>query len=538
MTRTRRKGHRPHSWFSRDITSQLVDRIHQLPDSNESRYLKSEILSKYVSKETAPSDVRRQRAINKWLATEADNAATNVRLANIDGEYNILPRLPYDTFMETVRRFICDIIGEVPQVEILLGSFSGGASTSRSRLRSFPASKYLGEAHATQAASDLFFDNVVELVPGWLIGGDLAITIVAGNSLFTVPKNTEIDRVAAKEPDINMFIQKGLGRSIRHALRQRGINLNDQSINRELARVGSLDGSLATLDLSSASDSVSRELVFQVLPSAWFTLLDACRSHFTEIDGEWHRNEMFSSMGNGFTFELESLLFYAIARAVAYHRGVSGTISVYGDDIIVPVGMAQDLGFVLNLLGFQLNADKSFWSGPFRESCGGHFLDGVDVTPFYVREPVDNVVQLILMANSLRRWASKSGGIIDPSVYPIWYWLKSMVPKQFWGGGNLESTEQLVSYDEPSSRLSELSDRKCTGLGGYYHWLNATWDRRSSPDSFMRANTLAESLDPRPVRTSERTVTSSLYRESRASRVIPRLSALFLEEVAPGYCES
>ena len=151
---------------------------------------------------------------------------------------------------------------------------------------------------------------------------------VNGNVMFTVPKNSEIDRCACKEPDLNMFLQKGFGNQIRYLLKKKaGVDLNNQLINRELARVGSVDGSLMTVDLSSASDSVTSALVGRLLPPDWFWYLDLVRSPVTMIDGEVHLNEMFSSMGNGFTFELESLLFYAITRATAYFGGWNGHIS-------------------------------------------------------------------------------------------------------------------------------------------------------------------------------------------------------------------
>ena len=77
-----------------------------------------------------------------------------------------------------------------------------------------------------------------------------------------------------------------------------------------------------------------------LLPEAWFDLLNDCRSQAVSYKGEWIELNMFSSMGNAFTFELESLIFWAIANAVCYCSGSRGHISVYGDDIIVPSGAA------------------------------------------------------------------------------------------------------------------------------------------------------------------------------------------------------
>lgn len=500
------------------VTQEIIQRVQALPDSVKSRYLKDEFLSKFVSDETDPADIRRQRAINKWLAVERDNEATEDRLILTPGEYNILPRVTLRDFIDHTCDFISSIIGDTPPEEALLGSFSGGASTSRPRAKSQPALKYNGKADITESAMD-WVPLLEELAPGWLGWSPLQLTTVAGNVMFTVPKKTDIDRVAAKEPDLNMFIQKGIGSYFRKSLRAAGINLNDQSINRSLAREGSITGQLATLDLSSASDSVTRELVFQLLPVAWFTLLDSVRSRVTIIDGEEHVNSMFSSMGNGFTFELESLLFYALARSTCYFLGTRGVVSVYGDDIICPTGAYPYLTSVLSFFGFSVNTDKSFSDGPFRESCGGHYYDGFDITPFYLRKPISTLTDVIHIANAIRRWSFIPGiGVLDPSLEDLWLYLKSMIPRDLWGGGDTSLITQLVSRDIPEKRLMEETSSKNLPVGSYYHWLNATWDRECVVEG---------------VKTSSASVGRKIYRKRRVRDLsVPRLPSWFLSETS------
>jgi hypothetical protein len=497
------------------ITSQLIEKIDALSGGPKTDYLKSVYLEKFVSKDTAPSTLRRQRAISKWLATERGNEATNVRLLITHEEYNILPRVTFGSFVAKARSIIEQVIGAVPSFDSLIGEFSGGATTSRKRTESHPASKYLGQADITPDALPVFLE-LLEEMPGWTSFGDLIrLNEVPGNVLFTVPKNAEVDRVACKEPDINMFMQKGLGSTIRSKLKRVGIDLNDQSRNRDLARIGSTDGSLATLDLSSASDSVSYGLVELLMPFNWFTLLTSLRSPITLIDGVEHRNEMFSSMGNGFTFELESLIFYALARTTAYFSGIPGIISVYGDDIIVPTDLALDLIWVLEYFGFQVNTKKSFYKGSFRESCGGHFINGCDVTPFYLRKPIDRLTDLIHVANAIRKWGTTSIGIIDPELWPIWSWLRDMIPKSLWVGHELSSITQLVSPHRARSRLSPLVTSKDSGDGGYIHWLNTTWKRRRLNDA---------------IETSSVSNVTHIYRRAPAGAEL-RTWDLFLEEI-------
>lgn len=506
----------------------LLGEVMNLPDCPKGKYLKSEYLTKFVSKDTAPPEVRRKAAIDKWLATERMNEETNVRLMNTHPEFQILPGVEMEDFMDFLRGVVCDVIGETVPEEALVGAYSGGASTSRKRTESQPARKYLGKAHVTSRASD-WVEVLRDLLPGWSQFWDssespLEVATVTGNVMFTVPKSTDIDRCACKEPDVNMFLQKGAGRVIRRALKRAGIDLNDQSRNRSLAREGSISGALATLDLSSASDSVSRELVFQALPVLWFSHLDSLRSPVTVIDGQEHVNEMFSSMGNGFTFELESLLFYAIARTTAYFTGTRGVISVYGDDIIAPTPMYQDLVWVLSYLGFKVNTKKSFAEGPFRESCGGHFASGYDITPFYVKEPIERLSDLIQFCNALRRWSEIPGlKVNDPSVFPLWEFAASFVPKRFWGANDPNQRYQLYTPGIPRDRLVPDSKRSGTGTGGYIHWLNATAHR----------NEVERDSEPlEAISTSESTmaVENPRMRVRRAPRTVNLDKPLFPQE--------
>lgn len=505
-----------------EVTQQLIEKIQSLQsDDPKVAYLKSAFLTKFVSSDTDSPELRRERAIAKWLATEERNEETNDRLMDFDEEYNILPRVPIGRFVDWCRDFVTSIVGEVPPFDLLIGGFSGGASTSRSRISSHPAGKYHGLAHATARAIPLW-EDLRPLMPGWP-ESELSVSTVPGNVMFTVPKNAEIDRVACKEPDVNMFMQRGLGIAIRQRLRTRGIDLLDQTRNQRLARKGSIDGSLSTLDLSSASDSLTVECVRLLLPMCWFTLLDALRCQVTIIDGAEHRNQMFASMGNGFTFELESLVFFTLVRATCYFRGVSGIVSVYGDDIICPTEVADYVVWVLKFFGFKTNVEKSFTTGPIRESCGGHYRLGYDITPFYLRAPLENVVDVIHAANQLRRWATIDtgngvpSGILDPCVEDIWLWLVSYVPKCFWGGSDTSFKYQLVAHWPAEKRLHQLSRREDAGRGAYYFWLNATMARVCSSDG---------------VQTSQRSVVTNLLRiKNVRNRTVPRLPSLWFSEL-------
>lgn len=490
-TNNRQSDHRKHVNANVTISESARSLIMQLPNLLKSdeelpalAYLRDEYLSKYNAEDVVPAVVRRQAAIDKWLLTERGNALTNARLRSMDRGFHVLPRISFYRFLESAQRIISQVLGELSD-ELVLGSFSGGASTSRSRTQSLPAHKFVGQADITTEAMP--YVDVIHRQAPLLRQHGLFYNLreVGGAKLFTVPKKSDIDRCACKEPDVNMFLQKGVGNHIRRRLKKFGINLNDQSINRRLARVGSIDGSLATLDLSSASDTVTVSCVQALLPTEWFLYLNDIRSRTVDVDGTVVTTEMFSSMGNGFTFELESLIFFALMKSTAYLRGHPGVISVYGDDIIVPSGMYDDACWILGVFGFTPNESKSFASGPFRESCGGHYWYGEDITPFYLKRPPTHLTDLIRVCNRLRHWAlaEESRQYMLPELFGLWAKLAQHVPSDLWGGQDHSVDTQLVAPTPSANRLVRLTGKvRVPDLGAYAAWHSTYWNRSFEPE--------------------------------------------------------
>lgn len=452
-------------------------------------WLRENILSKFTEPSADTAKARREAAIAKWRLMDARNARTNMRL--MFGECDFGPFTSHQ-LLNRARRFVTQIIGNCPQTRAshrsdtkltacVDGMFSNGASTRVKRDLDAIAAKFVGKANTTEEAWPLFLHLVVAESPLWareFTEGRLTPEFVPGSVMFTVPKNAEIDRVACKEPEVNMYMQKGVGDYIRSALKsKRGIDLNDQSANQRLAREGSKLGKLATLDLSSASDLISEELVRALLPQKWFDLLDAIRVKRTVIDGVEHELHMFSSMGNGFTFELESLLFYVITTAVCSLLGVSGSVSVYGDDIVVPSSAAGMLAKVLAFLGAKLNTKKSYWSGGFRESCGKHYFYGEDVTPFYVGKRIATLTDLMLVLNKYRKWSTHGDvalgfyPILQDTTFQCWEKLSRHVPEFLHGGKDVDVDSSLASLGNPKKRLTVAWKEYEFGEdGAYLHW--------------------------------------------------------------------
>lgn len=296
-------------------------------------------------------------------------------------------------------------LGDVPEPSKLEFSFGKGSNVGCSQITNV-AHKCASDATLTVGAARYLQGLPRESFPHWL--GGTRLQLCEGSRFTTVPKTWKTDRGITVEPIVNAFLQRGYGIYIRDRLRTHcGQNVRDQSVNQRLALKGSRDGSLATIDLSMASDLIYTPLVMDLLPFPWFDALDLIRSKSVVLpDESYHILEKFSGMGNGFTFELETLIFWALCTSVCPN---GATISVYGDDIIVESKYFDDVMAALRLLGFIPNPDKSFGSGPFRESCGADYWDGVSVRPFFLTD-APSVKELFKLHN----WCYRSGYL--PSV--------------------------------------------------------------------------------------------------------------------------
>lgn len=318
-------------------------------------------------------------------------------------------------FLRDVRTQVRDWIGPTPP-SLLGGRFGPGATYSD---RSSPT---VGDkiSSVPSLTRDAVFHLPQFLGTWW--GHCVAqhhgkVSVVRGNRFTTVPKTALIDRSIGVEPSVNVYFQLGYGRALRHCLRRNaGVDLTvAQDKHKKLAQESSRSFKNATIDLSNASDTICKNLVKILLPPAWYECLDDIRSKCTEFPGRgWRVLEKFSSMGNGFTFELETIIFAAISCVVAKSLGFRGVfgydVHVYGDDIIVPDACFERLAHVLAFCGFTMNSDKSFHGkSPFRESCGGDYYLGHDVRPFYQQGVPDEPQEIIAFLNRLSSFLEKSG---------------------------------------------------------------------------------------------------------------------------------
>lgn len=258
----------------------------------------------------------------------------------------------------------------------------------------------------------------------------------------TVPKSAETDRSIGIEPCLNVYLQLGVDGLIRRRLKHRwGIDLNTQSVNQKLAWQSSCNNEDATIDLKGASDCVAMRCGYMLLPPAWFDLLCDLRSWNIKIpkkftstgEDEIHPLRKLSAMGNGFTFVLETLIFAAICRVTMRRANIKGNLAVYGDDIVVPRIIAPTVIKNLGYFGFDVNVDKTFISGPFRESCGVDCLNGINIRPLFLKRPVSNVTDIWYISNSLFVLEHRLPDLWEVSFCSTREWLYKYIPRNLSG---------------------------------------------------------------------------------------------------------
>jgi hypothetical protein len=445
------------------------------PDVNSptfrEEYLLKEVLRKYPGFELGIDT--RQVAVQGLLDQEATNRLTNERLQS--GASGVKTGV-MEVFSSASRK-VASILGTFRWDWFADGlRFGPGATTRLGVENANLIGKLSGVPHVTLAAYDLAYE-VLRSSPCWVynvspsISANTVLKVENFDKVTCVPKNAETDRTIGIQPDINVLLQLAVAYQMRRKLHPWGVNLNDQTINQRLARLASRDGKLATVDLRGASNSVVCELVWRMVGDhptdqspcdpMWFKVLDALRTPSGRLeDGTFIAYEMFSSMGNGFTFELESMVFWTLTMATCEFLGVdTDHVSVYGDDIICPCSIVPLLRDVLSYAGFAFNEDKSFYlanEGPnFRESCGEHYLSGKDVTPFYVTDTFD-VPTVILLMNNIVRWGSCAGWGVDGRLKEVYDWLGSHLPER--------ALKSAIPFGEDDDGLIKNFDEACPSV--------------------------------------------------------------------------
>lgn len=398
-------------------------------------YQCTKLLAKCVDFSTG-IDTRRV-AIDSFLKAEISCAVTNhMYQLNLRGEFHFRPAVA--SIFHMMRQKISSILGDVPEYSQLNFGFGPGANVSVKGDTSI-YKKLESALECTFALTPVLPELLAEF-PAWLPEGNHSVNIADGSELTFVPKNAKTMRPICIEPLLNGLYQKGLGSYLKERLFKAGIDLRDQTINQRLAN-SAVAMKLATVDFSSASDMISYHTVLDLTPMDWLIMLDYGRSPCYTYENQKYDFHKFSSMGNAYTFELESLIFGVAAIAVTEYLGIKPlmqkNISVYGDDVIIPEECFDLFVEVSECLGFTINKEKSFTKGLFRESCGADSFDGFIVTPFKIeslKEDKDVYKTANQLLNIVERTISCPSNDLNTiaSITRLWNlhgWLVSRVPQ-------------------------------------------------------------------------------------------------------------
>lgn len=403
------------------------------------------LLESVFKKFEDPNPKADAKAIDKFLAVNLRQGAFKLVVASSwDEEIVNMIKVSLDNFFHP---------GGIPLIgsyqDLFLKGETGSGASIAGRGGDFFTKIFSSELSTTSLALYSMYRSHIENLPSWRAAEKHRFAncngprVVEGNRLSCVPKNVDISRTICTEPTLNMWYQLGCGNIIRRRLGQFfGIDLESVAdVNRKLAYLGSLDcpDSFSTIDLESASDSISLGLIDELFPKWFSSILKDLRSPVSRLpDGTTLQLNMVSTMGNGFTFPLQTLIFACVVSAVYSQMGIScprvdsdkPEWSVFGDDIVVRRKAYDRVVHVLDLLGFKVNAEKSFNQGPFRESCGFDFFRGQFVRGVYLKrlsEPQDTYVAF----NKLVRWSATQKIALSMSLQYLLTKAR-FIPVPFW----------------------------------------------------------------------------------------------------------
>jgi hypothetical protein len=143
-----------------------------------------------------------------------------------------------------------------------------------------------------------------------------------------VAKNMKTARTICMEPATLMYFQQGvkeqLVKSIESGPLGRFIRLKDQSFNADLSDFGSRTSEVDTIDLSSASDLLSLDLVKRIFPDDWLSGMLATRSPVVRTSHGIKTIRKFAPMGSALCFPTQCIVFTAICIYAAhlYRKGL------------------------------------------------------------------------------------------------------------------------------------------------------------------------------------------------------------------------
>lgn len=341
-------------------------------------------------------------------------------------------------------QFILRVVGLKPDESNFNNSLrhGPGATTDKRGNSSINLIKYIPPIGCSADAREIFLDKCFNdarwhrsNITAWLDGirlkydtdderflpfTDWLLKEISHSVVTFVPKDAEKHRTINIEPTANLYLQLGIDGIIRKRLKSFGIDLDSQDKNQVLARHASMYDDLVTMDLSGASDSVAL-IWLRLFPEPWARLLNALRMDRGIMNDREIVFNKLSAMGNGFTFVVETLIFAAIYYGVLCLEGEKwenhiNRSAFYGDDIIIPKKFYSTYSYMLHRLGFRENVEKTFSTGPIRESCGHDYYLGDRIDRPTIKSMPKKNYELVIIHNLLYDFSKRYNVCLDETL--------------------------------------------------------------------------------------------------------------------------
>lgn len=331
------------------------------------------------------------------------------------------------------------------------------------------------------------------------------------NKIKSVPKNFKAKRNIAMESQYTTKQSTAIADFLISKLPDY-VTGEEQERSQEACVLGSIDNKYSTIDLSSASDSVCCSLCRKIFPTWLYRCLlevtsvapkeatwqwDDPTSMFTEncVKVFWdsdlgdyvphnHSYGMISTMGNRVTFPLEEHVFSAVMEAacVICHKPVKdGCIALCGDDIIVSTDIAATVIDILEVTGFVVNREKSYYHNEFfRESCGVEALRGIDISSQYWPRKVvtaDDYPTLIALQHKIYKFPT-ANDVLTREIRRIYPKVTESYPGSLYDD-LWDEYPHIQSIPGSYSQKPDAEDQSCEIHTTVIPVYNGRWDERS-----------------------------------------------------------
>lgn len=358
-------------------------------------------------------------------------------------------------WIKETRNLITNIFGTLDPTDIVPSHGPGAVATGERNHEKHVFKRIYKSIEKVYPFTEYFEYSLGAVADRWRRYEDLEELESGTAKVVLVPKDSRGPRIISCEPLEIQWIQQGLGRAVKRAIESSSyskghVNFTDQTINRNLALLGSKNQQWVTLDMKEASDRVSVWLIeelFRDVPRLLEALLATRSTHTKLPSGQVVRLKKFAPMGSNLCFPVQSVVFYALAvasiicadraanpngKAKSRAQKARDSVYVYGDDIIV---RTKDYGHLLQTfpsVGLMFNEQKCCTAGFFRESCGMDAYNGSNVTPLRIKKVYDNhrtvnasvLVSYVALSNAAysrgyKRFACHLTRIVEGQIGPL-----------------------------------------------------------------------------------------------------------------------